>query len=58
MPPAELVVVPLPVMLAVADYLAQRPYREVAPLAVELQQLTTLKEYNAARRARRNPDGN
>lgn len=46
-PPSGLVVVPLTTMLKVADYLADRPYREVAPLAAELAHLTTLEEHLA-----------
>lgn len=47
-PSSGLVVVPLATMLKVADYLADRPYREVAPLAAQLAELTTLEEHLAA----------
>jgi len=47
LPRDQLVVLPLEVMLAVARYLGGRPYMEVAPLAADLAQLTTLREYLA-----------
>lgn len=47
LPRDRLVVVPLDVMQQVADYLGSRPFREVAPLALRLHELTTVREYLA-----------